>query len=180
MKAMTLSAKSSTESNSPRRRRRRSKIEKNNSTWFSQLAWVGVWWMCTLGLASKNSTTLSVLWAERLSAMEGEALRGELHQVTQELDEVVAPGRVSHPSGDVALVHVEGGEEHGRAVALVLELPSGGLAGNGRFGGVDPGLGLHPRLLVHRPDHGVVRGMEVEATDVGGLLPEIGVVARHP
>src|SRR3984957_12782194 len=70
MKAMTRAASSSTDLNSPRRKRRRSRIEKNSSTWFSQLAWVGVWWMWTCGWATRNSVTLGVLWAERLSAMQ--------------------------------------------------------------------------------------------------------------
>jgi hypothetical protein len=42
MKAMIRSVSSSVEANSPRRNSLRSTIEKNSSTWFSQLAWVGV------------------------------------------------------------------------------------------------------------------------------------------
>ena len=58
------------ESNSPRRRSRRSKIEKNSPTWLSQLACVGVKCRCTCELASKNAATRGVLCAERLSTMQ--------------------------------------------------------------------------------------------------------------
>jgi hypothetical protein len=77
-------------------------------------------------------------------------------------------------------VDVEGGEEYGGAVALVLELASGRETRDGWLGGIDAGLGLHARLLVDAPDQGVFRRIEVEAAHVAGLLPKIGVMARHP
>jgi hypothetical protein len=44
MKAMTLETMSSAEEKTPRLMRRRLRMEKNNSTMFSQEAWAGVWW----------------------------------------------------------------------------------------------------------------------------------------
>src|ERR1035437_4146799 len=144
MKAMTLSARSSTDSNSPRRSRRRSKIEKNNpylvlpTGMGRRVMDVHPW----VGLQERDYLVRLVGGKVVSDAVEVEVFRGEPHQVAEEFDEVVAPGRVGHPTGDVALVHVEGSEQDGRPVALVLELASSGLAGNGRLGGIDPGLRL--------------------------------------
>lgn len=62
----------------------------------------------------------------------------------------------------------------------VLELAAGGGAGHGRQRRVHPALGLHPRLLVDRPNDHVFRGIQVQTAHVAGLLPEVGIVARHP
>ena len=53
-------------------------------------------------------------------------------------------------------------------------------ARDGRLGRVDPRLGLHARLLVHAPHHGVGWWIEVEPAHVRRLLPEVRVVAGHP
>ena len=98
----------------------------------------------------------------------------------KKVHEVLRPGRVGDPPGDATVVDVEGGEEDGGPVALVFELPARRLSRDGWLGRVDSGLGLHPRLLVHAPDHGIVGGIEVETAHVGGLLPEVRVMAGHP
>jgi hypothetical protein len=87
---------------------------------------------------------------------------------------------VTQPASHLPVVGIEDGVEDGGAVAAVLELPSDRDARNGRLGGVDAGLGLHARLLVHAPDQGVLGGIQVQAPDIAGLLPEVGVVAGHP
>ena len=124
-------ASSSTEPNSPRRSSRRSRIEKNSSTWLSQLAWVGVKCRCTRGLYSNSSATWSVWWAREVVdyAVQVHTFGSLVHQVPQEGDEIVRAGRVGHPAGDVALVHVQAGEQHHGSVALVLELTPLGMPG---------------------------------------------------
>ncbi len=101
-------------------------------------------------------------------------------QVAQEVHEVLGLGRVGDPAGDPPVVDVESGKEHGGPVAFVLELSSSGLARDGRLGRVDPGLGLHPRLFIDAPHHGIGRRIEVETADVGRLGPKFGVVRGHP
>jgi hypothetical protein len=66
-------------------------------------------------------------------------------------------------------------------MALVLM----GEAGQGApVGKLEPPLGplegLDVRLLVHADDDGVVRGVEVESHDVGGLLGELGIGGHAP
>ena len=75
-------------------------------------------------------------------AVQLQADGGLVVEVAQEVDEVLGAGGVGDPSGDVALMHVEPGEEHGGAVAAVLELPAHGDARHRRPGRVDPALGL--------------------------------------
>ena len=48
--------------------------------------------------------------------------RGLGDEIGEEGDEVLGAGRVGDPPGDGAVVHVEGGEQHGGAVTAVLEL----------------------------------------------------------
>ena len=96
-------------------------IEKNNSTWFSHDACVGV--LC------KN--TLLVLVEELLDlgcrvrgevvddAMQFETLGRVGDEVVEELDEVVRAGAVGHPAGDVAFVDVEARRTTRRCRAVV-------------------------------------------------------------
>jgi hypothetical protein len=133
-------------------------------------------------LASKNSTTLAVLWAERLStdAVQVEPDRCLGHQVAEEVNEVVTAGRVGDPAGDGALVDAQPGREHGGAVAAVLELLAGREARDGRPRGVDAALGLDAGLFVDRPHHRVLGRVEGQPAHVPRLLPEVGVVAGRP
>ena len=82
-------------------------------------------------------------------AVQFQSGRGGGDEVAQERDEVVRAGRVGDPPGDVAVVDVEPGEQHGGAVAAVLELAPHGRTWDRRLGRVDTRLGLHPGLLVH-------------------------------
>lgn len=74
----------------------------------------------------------------RSASSSVEALRGLGEEIAEEVDEVLRLGRVGHPTGYVALVHVEGGEQHGGPVQLVLELPMHRCPGDRRAGRVDP------------------------------------------
>ena len=80
---------------------------------------------------------------------------GVWHEVGEEVDEVLRPGGVGDPGGDTAVVDVQAGEEHGGAVAPVLELPAAGqplssLGGRQcRLSWVDTALGLDAALFVH-------------------------------
>src|SRR5438067_5367002 len=113
MNSMMRAVRCSTESNSPRRSNRRSRIDKNSSTWFSQLAWVAVrcrktWWCAG---SSRNSSTLGVACAERVSKMQCSSRpAGVWHEVGEEVDEVLRPGGVGDPGGDTAVVDVQAGE----------------------------------------------------------------------
>jgi alkylhydroperoxidase family enzyme len=59
-------------------------------------------------------------------------------------------------------------------VPFVLDLPANGDPGHGRLGGVDPGLGVHPGLLVHASHDRVVRGFRYNPHTSPALLPKSG------
>src|SRR5215204_2090431 len=121
MNSMMRSARWSMESNSPCRMRRRSMIENHSSTWLSHEACVGVRCRNTCGCSSRNASTAGVPWAERLSTMQCSCIPagGLVDQVGEEGDEVLGASGVGDPPGDAAIVHVEGGEQLGGAVAAV-------------------------------------------------------------
>ena len=104
------------------------------------------------------------VWATR-SPKNSTKFSDRVESVTQP---ATVPSCTSRPANKTA-----------RAVSLVLELAPAGDAGDGGLGGIDPGLGLHARLLVHAPDDGVLRRVQVQPADVAGLFPEVWVVTRH-
>ena len=83
--------------------------------------------------------------------------------------------------GDLAGEHVESGEQGRRAVALVVVAVA---AERSPVGQLQIALGpferLDVRLLVDRQHDGVVRRVEVEPDDLGGLGDEVGIVALAP
>ena len=75
---------------------------------------------------------------------------------------------------------VESGEKGSSTVAAVFELLTLHHAGPWRLGGVDTAFGLHPGFLVHREHQAIIGRIQIESADVGGFLPEVGVVRSQP
>jgi len=79
---------------------------------------------------------------------------------------------------DLALQHVEGGEQGGRAVALVIVGHGPGPTlhqGQARPGAVQ-GLDLGP--LIDTEDHGVGGRIDIQADDVADLGGELRIVGK--
>jgi hypothetical protein len=92
----------------------------------------------------------------------------------EEPDELLMPVALHAATDDLALEHVEGGEQGGRAVALVVvgHGPSAALLQwKARLGAVQS---LDLGLLVDRQDDGVGRRVDVEADDVSDLGGDCG------
>src|SRR5207248_419306 len=90
-------------------------------------SWCG--WACGAethgdGGSSKNSSTRFGRVSRELvdDAVHRQAGRRLFHDVAEELHEICRAGRVGDPGRHAALVHGEPGEQHGGAVAAVLEL----------------------------------------------------------
>jgi hypothetical protein len=86
---------------------------------------------------------------------------------------------------DPAAVDVQGGQQDRGAVADILVLLAGRAAGGDRLGWPGAAAGTDPGLLIHRQHQRVGRRDQVQPADVGGALPEAGVVgagdpAAHP
>ena len=85
------------------------------------------------------------------------------------------------PRSDQAGGHLQRGKQRGGAMTLILVIESGqGLA----VGQVQPALGalqrLDMRLFVHAQHHGVLRRIQIQPHDVGGLLRKAGIGADAP
>ena len=135
----------------------------------------------TCGCSSRNASTVrGAVGLEVVDdAVQVQPGGGLGDEIGEERDEVLRAGRVGHPPGDVAVVHVEGGEQHGGAVAAVLELAAHRDAGHRRLVGLTRLLACIPasRRPTTPPRS---RAGSVQAAHVTGLRPEVGVVAGHP
>jgi len=96
----------------------------------------------------------------------------------EETDELLMPMALHAFADDLALQHVEGGEQGGGAVALVV-------VGHGLAAPLferQTGLGAVERLdlalLIHRQDDGVGGRIDVEADDVANLGGELRIVGQ--
>ena len=98
-----------------------------------------------------------------------------------EVEELDAPAALVMAGGDLAGEDVESGEQGRGAVALVVVAVA---AERSPVGQLEIALGplqrLDVRLLVDRQHDGVVRRVEVEPDDLGGLGDEIRIVALAP
>ena len=79
-------------------------------------------------------------------------------------------------ANDLALQHVESGEQGGRAVALVVVGHGPGPALLHRQARLSSIQGLDLALLIDAEHHRVSRGINIEANDVTDLGGELGVV----
>ncbi len=96
----------------------------------------------------------------------------------EEADEFLMPVALHAAPDDLALKDVEGGEQGGRAVALVVVGHRGAaplLHRQPRLGAVE---GLDLALLVDAEDHGMIGRIDIEADDFLELVDEFGVVGE--
>ena len=94
----------------------------------------------------------------------------------EEADELLVPVALHAAAEDGAVEDVEGGEQRGGAVALVVVGHGAGAAllhGQAGLGAVER---LDLRLLVDRQHHGMGRRVDIEADDVPELGHELGIV----
>ncbi len=98
-----------------------------------------------------------------------------------EMPELDAPAAPVMAGVDQAGDHIQGREQGRGAMAFVLVVETGE-----RFavGQLQPALGALQRLdvglLVHREHHGILRRLQIECDDVGGLLRERRIGADAP
>ena len=89
-------------------------------------------------------------------------------------------GRVGDPAGNPPSWTSRAAKSTAVPLRLYSNSRRTGLPGMAGLVGIDPRLGLHARLLVDAPHHGIFGRVEVETTHVGGLGPKVGVVRSHP
>ena len=94
----------------------------------------------------------------------------------EEADELLMAVPLHAASHHGAVEHVEGGEQRGRAVALVVVCHRPAFAGLERQAGLGAVERLDLALLVDGDDHGVLGRVHVEADDVLDLGGEGGVL----
>src|SRR5207302_2641211 len=96
----------------------------------------------------------------------------------EEADELLMPVALHAAADDLAFQHVEGGEQGGRAVALIVVGHGPGAAllqGKARLGAIQS---LDLRLLLEAEDDRVSGRIDIEADDVADLGGELGIVRK--
>ena len=96
----------------------------------------------------------------------------------QEADELLVPVVLHAAADDLAFQYVEGGEQGGRAMALVIMGHSFGAAflqGQARLGAIQ---GLDLRFLIDAKHDGVGGRIDIEAGDVADLGGELRIVGE--
>ena len=96
----------------------------------------------------------------------------------EEADELLMPMALHAAADDLAVEHVEGGEQRGGAVALVVMGHGAGaslLHRQTRLGAVER---LDLALLVDREHDGMRRRIDIEADDVAELVDELADHSR--
>ena len=96
----------------------------------------------------------------------------------EEADELLVPMPLHAAADNAAFQHVEGGEQRGGAVALVVVgqgAAAPALERQARLGAVER---LDLALLIHRKHHGMGRRIDVEADNVARLGREVGIVGQ--
>src|SRR6266576_2694920 len=123
--------RSTMERKTPRRRRLRVRAEKKFSTALSQELEVGVKWKVQRGWRMSQAWTLGCLWGCVIvdNGVDQLASRDRAFDGVEEADELLM-GMLLHAATEHhAVEHVEGGEQGGRAVALVIVCHGPALAG---------------------------------------------------
>jgi dihydroxyacetone kinase len=98
--------------------------------------------------------------------------------VLREADEFLVAMTLHVAADHAAVEHVEGGEQGGRAVALVVVRHGTGAAGlhrQARLGAVER---LDLALLIDREHDGMRRRVDIEANDISELLGELRVLGE--
>ena len=93
-------------------------------------------------------------------------------------DELLMSMALHAPADHAAFEHVEGGEQGGRAIPLVVvghAAATAFLQRQARLGAVES---LDLALLVHRQHDGMLRRIDVEADDVADLCGEVRIVGQ--
>ena len=102
----------------------------------------------------------------------------------EEADELLVPVALHVAADDGAVENVEGGEQRGRAVALVVMGHGPGAALLHRQAGLGAVERLDLALLIDREDDGMSRRIDIKADDVPELLGKFRVLRQlerpHP
>ena len=156
------------------------RMVKKPSTALSQLAEVGVKWNVQRGCRPSHSITLGCLWVTIVEdGVDGLADRDLALDGVQEEDEFLMPVALHAAADDLAFQHVEGGEQGGRAVSLVVVGHGPGptlLQGQTWLGAVE---GADLGLLIDGEDaRRAGRRIDVESDDVAHLRRELRVVGQ--
>lgn len=134
----------------------------------------------TWGCSSRNcSTVLSLMGREvvendvnfLLRSVLGDDLAQEGHEF---LTGVTSCGFAMDPSR----AGVQGRVQRERAMPVIFKAVALGAAGSGSTGSLRSN-GLDGGLFIHTEDRWVLRRIEVQANNVGGLVFKVGVVAGH-
>ena len=170
----------------PRLSRCRVSLAKKPSTALSQEAEVGVKWKVKRGCRSSQARHLGMLVGgvvvdDHVDRLAGRDLALDL---VEKADELLMPVALHALADDLALQHVERGEQRRRAVALVVvgHRPAAALLHRqARLGAVER---LDLRLLVDRQHQRMLGRIDIEADDVLDLGGELRIVRQlegaHP
>ena len=162
----------------PRRMRRRVRAEKKPSTALSQEPDVRGEVEGPARVAGEPRFDLGVFVGGVVvdDGMDQLAGRDRALDGVEEADELLVGVPLHAAAEHGAVEHVEGGEQGGRAVPLVVVGHRAALAGLDRQAGLGAVERLDLRFLVDRQHDGMGRRVHVEADDVFDLLGEGGIV----
>ena len=101
------------------------------------------------------------------------------HNLGQKVDELSAGMAWRGLGKDFAAAGIQGRVQRKGAVAVILKAMSLGSARRKRQDRIQAVQGLDGRLFVYAKDGGMIRRVQIEADNVGGLLLEVGILAEH-
>ena len=109
--------------------------------------------------------------------LASEGLRG--HHLGKKVDELGAGMALSRLAKDFSASGIKGRVKRKGSMAVILKTVSLGSAGRKGPHRIQAVQGLDCSLFVYAKDGGVIRRVQIEADNVGGLLLEVGILAEH-
>ena len=101
------------------------------------------------------------------------------HHLGKKVDELGAGMALSSLAKDFSASGIQGSVERKGAVAVILETMSLGPARRKGQNRIQTVQGLDSSLFVYAKDGGMIRRVQIQANNVGGLLLEVGILAQH-
>src|SRR4029077_17921706 len=101
------------------------------------------------------------------------------HDIGKKVDKLGAGMALSGLAEDFSASGIEGRVKGKGSVAVILETVSLGPAWRKRQNRIQAVEGLDRGLFIYAKDSGMIRRVQIEADNIGGLLLEVGILAQH-
>ena len=101
------------------------------------------------------------------------------HDIGKKVDKLGAGMALSGLAEDFSASGVEGRVKGKGSVAVILETMSLGPAWRKGQNRIQAVQGLDSGLFIYAKDSGMIRRVQIEADNIGGLLLEVGILAQH-